>query len=158
MPYTFNIILPKLFLLDCPSLARISHLLKIKQHLPDGVCLEPSVWPPPLKTRAFCPGLLMTHLPALGSPVNLGPLAPPDASLGQNQIMIIYLYVLSTRPEACPADLLVNQCLLGTINCRVNCILLCLYIIICLPFLIFGPFRPVSVFLLGVNQPLWASV
>lgn len=31
-----------------------------------------------------------------------------------------------------------------------NCILL--------PFLTFGPFRPVLVFLLGVNQPLWASV
>lgn len=39
-----------------------------------------------------------------------------------------------------------------------NCIILLLYIIIYLPFLIFGPFRPVLVFLLGINQPLWASV
>lgn len=41
VPHTFGTVLPKLFfLLDCPYLAKLPHLLKIKQHLPNGVCLE----------------------------------------------------------------------------------------------------------------------
>ena len=80
---------------------------------------EPNVWFLLLWLGLSVLTSVRAHLRALGSPGNLG--APPasGASPGQNQVPITCLFSGPCRGVR-PRQQLVNQCLLGTINCRVN--------------------------------------